>query len=315
MKAGTTPLWIAVAGAAGFHCAPADTIALTADMDSCLAVEVQVAILTTAAHENTTLDWSGLTTDLYGHPMDPAADVDSVWAFLFGFMTPAEVVFELNCGALSQADVSGGWGYAPGQGETAARLDDFDEFLTMEPESDFIEGTWVMTVQRDDVREPLALALVAPTADAAVQTIDFGEDSASLIVHQQGGHAPIPQVVTPVVWLDWSFWAMTDSGGDCGICPGSGGGGPPDIDLIRLARYDPTVAQPDLDMITFDALAADVVYEAFLSDDEMRFELTSLETEEGGRFTGFDEEGSWMLGLLGDRRTHWTPYFLGRIDD
>jgi hypothetical protein len=310
-----------VAGAAGVHCAPEDTIALNADMDSCLAVEFKVTEQTTAVFEDTTVDWSGLTADLYGNPMDPATEVEAVALYGYVALTHDDVVFELNCGALMQTDIAWFSRYYPQQSETAAQLGDFDDFdpsdnrFDMDPENHFVERTWGLAILRDNGWEALAFALVTSTSSAPVQTIEINTESASLVIHRDGEGAPIPRVTSPEVWLDWTVWAENDGGGSCGVCPGGGGSGEPDIELIRLARYDSDVAQPDLDMITHDALAADVVYEAeHPVVDGMRYELTSLQTEDGVEFSGFDEDGIWMLGLFGEHRTFWTPYFLGRID-
>ncbi len=312
---------VLVASTFGFQCADADTIALNSDMDSCLAVEFVVAEQTTAALEDTIVDWSGLDTDLYGHPMDPAADVQAVAVVGFLGLTHEDVVHELNCGTLSQADVAWFSRYYPQSGETVARLGEFDHLdpadglLPMEPGTHFLEGTWGFWIQRDDVWEELGLALVESAPNARARSIHLSTDSASLVIHRAGGMAPIPGVASSVVWLDWSVWAATDGGSSCGVCPGSGAGGEPRIELIRLARYDSTVEQPDLDMITFDALAADVVYEAEHPTVEgARYELTSLLDEDGAAFPGFDGEGTWLLGLFGEHRTYWRPHFLGRIE-
>ncbi len=321
MRNANITIAVLVAGAAGVRCAPVDTITLEADMDSCLAVEFQVTAQMTATFEDTTVDWSGLTEDLYGLPMDPATGVEAVVLIGYAALSHDDVVFELNCGGLTQTDIAWFSRYYPQQGETTARLDDFDDFepsddhFDMVPETTFREGTWGFAVMRDDGWEYLAFALVTSTSSASAQTIELNTESASLVIHREGEGAPVPRVTSPEVWLDWSVWAETDGGGSCGVCPGGGGGGEPDIELIRLARYDPAVTQPDLDMITHSALAADVVYEAeHPTVDEMRYELTSLQTEDGVEFSGFDEDGTWMLGLFGDYRTFWTPYFLGQVD-
>ena len=294
-----------------------DTIDLTGDMDSCLAVEFQAVNLETAAFEDTTIDWSGLTVDLFGRPVDPKTDVDSVFALKYLYLTFEDFLFEMSCGEVTQADVCWGDGYLPQGDETSALFSEFDQYdLPLDVGTQFGDGTFGFMAKNDDVEEMLALAFVTPTAGAQVETIRLGEETASLVVHEEGGDEPVPRVDGHVLWLDWSDWAASGGGGDCGVCPGDGDSGdPPDVELIRLARFDPSVDRPELDMLAFEARGADVVYQAEVEDDEVLHELTALETEDGDRFDGFDDQGVWMLGLLGDYGYHWTPYFLGRVGD
>ena len=44
-------------------------------------------------------------------------------------------------------------------------------------------------------------------------------------------------------------------------------------------------------------------------------ELSALESAEGDGFLGFEGEGTWMLGLLGEASFYRRPYFLGEIED
>jgi len=56
------------------------------------------------AHD-VTFDWSGLTTDLLGHAMDPATDVDLVWMVQFPNLTEDDVVSAILTDSLLQLDV------------------------------------------------------------------------------------------------------------------------------------------------------------------------------------------------------------------
>lgn len=294
-----------------------DTIALTSEMDSCFAVEYQAVNLETAESEDTTVDWSGLTTDLFGRDIDPQADVDNVMAVRCDYLSFEDLLFETNCDEVTQADICWAAKYVPAGDETSALLSEFDAFGTpVDVDSVFNTGTFIVVAFNDDFEEMLTQGIVTPTAGAEVETIRLGEEFASLVVHAEGGGESIPLLDSPTIWLDWSDWADSGGGGGCGICPSSGGGDePPDVELIRLARYSTSVTRPELDMIAFEARAADLVYEAEVEDEMEVYELTALKTEDGELFSSFDEQGTWMLGLLGNYGYHWTPYFLGLVGD
>jgi K+-transporting ATPase A subunit len=67
-------------------------------------------------------------------------------------------------------------------------------------------------------------------------------------------------------------------------------------------------------MVSLESRLAEVVYEAELHG-EVEYDLTSLATEDGARFNGFDGEGTWWLGLLRSGNLFWEPLFLGTIKD
>jgi hypothetical protein len=316
MRSATILLIVLCATGCGGQGGCNDTLVLTSDMDTCFAVEYQAIHLETAESEDTTVDWSGLTTDLFGRDIDPQVDVARIWSIRMHDMTYEDLLFETNCRSIDQADISWIAEYLPDGDETSALMSDFDGFgWEVDVEAVFHTDVFAFTAVGETSDQILMQAIVTPTAGADVETIRIAEDVASLVLHTETAGETIPSIQGPTLWVDWSAWADSAGGDSCGICPGSGSGdGPPPIELLRLARYDASVSHPQLDMIASEALAAEVVYEATV-DDEVVLELTALETEDGDTFSGFDGGGIWMLGLLGDFGLHWRPYFLGEVGD
>ena len=64
-------------------------------------------------------DWSGLTTDLQGHPLDPVDDIDNVAVIAFWSLTHAEVEAGLSTDSLAQEDLAVFVAYEPGDATSA----------------------------------------------------------------------------------------------------------------------------------------------------------------------------------------------------
>ena len=294
-----------------------DTIILERGMTSCFAVEYQSTVQTVAACDATSLDWSNLGADLFGAPFGPD-EVQSVNFIRWGDLTCEEVTQGINCGDLSQVDIGGMGEFTGGDGR--ANLSDFT-FLQDPIDSATCSADGSFTFTLIDASDEIRM-MVQAVFDERVEnaTIYLDETQASYVIVTSGSAEAetIPSAEGQTITLDWTEWLEEGkgSGESCGSCPGGDTLDPEDIRLVRLARYGDDVPDPRLDMVALESRVAEEVYESEVLDGtSTSIALTSLEDEDGRRFSGFDAGGSWWLALLGEASFYRPPYFLGTVGD
>ena len=295
------------------------TIHLDAGMNGCTTVALVIESQVTASCQDTTIDWSGLSVDIFGASMDPAMDVAAIQIVRFGEFTDTDVTRVLNCESMQQSDVSGFAEIEPAEGQTEASLSDFLFFTgPVDPSAEFCDGMGAFLIQARSEDGFLSLTLADPTDGASPAPIVLDTETASFHTEFTAGD-PVPRSDRRSIWVDWSDWAATGGGkGDCcGVCGcGDGSFDPSVIQVVRLARYGLAVADPRWDMLAIESRLAEETYEADVTGLETDdYELTSLVSEDGTHFRGFDGDGVWLLGLLGEGSIYRRPYFLGQVEN
>lgn len=87
------------------HLQDANNYGFTGTLD---IASVNVQAYTAELPTDYRLDWSGVTNDLQGRPVDPAADIDLVGMVNFPYLTEEEIEVKLATDTLEQADLEGG---------------------------------------------------------------------------------------------------------------------------------------------------------------------------------------------------------------
>lgn len=261
---------------------------------------------------DTTVDWSGLTTDILGNTMDPTTDVNEIRIVNFPDLTQAEVLEGINSGTISQSDIDVFFAFSPAGGETSAPLSEFDVLGTLlVPGSDITadKGTFLVSAvtvgegpDGGPVEEYRMFEFFAPTDGAPAATIALAGDSATLdyTVDIESGAAL--SISEGRVDVDWSRLTLDGAGQPIDL---------PDIDVIMLARYDETPAEIEANFLQIETMAE----ETYLHDvsGSNAWPLQDLETADGTKFETFDGEGTWILALLCSTCINPAPLFLAPV--
>ncbi len=255
--------------------------------------------------EDGTVDWSGLTTDLLGNPMNPSTDLSRIQIAQFSAMTQDEVLAGINDDNLLQSDIAGAVEYPILAGETDATLTDFGILGTyVNPSTDIIEGggTYLVAAISGDSQFRM-FHFFRPVTEAAAAPVTLTADSAALTytVDLSVG-LPIPMTSAGRTRVDWSALTLGPSGQAIDL---------PDIDTLTLARYDEAPSDLESDFLHVDALAE----EMWSHDVEGwgDWYLDELEDADGVAFDGFNRHGTWLIALRCSTCLNPAPPFLGVI--
>lgn len=270
--------------------------------ESSIAATSQVV----AAGEDTNVDWSGLTTDLLGEPMDPVAEVSEVRIVRFGSLTQEEILADISNDALKQSDVTGFVSYAPLSGETTAPLTSFSLFGTyVDPPADLQPGMGTFLVSAvSGVETYRMFTFIEPTTDAPIVPITLSEDSAvlSYTVDLDSGE-PVARGKADAITVDWSELTVNGSGNSFDLS---------DIDTLLVGRYTTSLADLESDFLHLDLLA-DEIYEINVGG-LASYDLSELTAEDGSAFGGFQGDGIWLIALRCSTCINPSPPFLGIFD-
>ncbi|MDP2307269.1 MAG: hypothetical protein Q8P18_14680 [Pseudomonadota bacterium] len=245
--------------------------------------------------QEVTFDWSGLTTDLLGHPIDPVTDVDLIWVVQFPTLTEDEVVAAIVTDTLLQQDVGPYIQFDNDPADaTSALLSEFvfPPATPIVPEEDFTDGsgTWLVRATTG-VNENRMLGFMRPTEestnhtfllDSASATLDFQADLQSLTGFTLAEeHAPYV--------ANWSALDTHAGGGDLDLT---------DLDQLMIARYDGRTLD-DLEANFIDIeLIADEMYTADVYDvADYTADLSMATNADGVAFSGFGADSLWLVAL------------------
>ncbi len=251
------------------------------------STEVQIAA-------DFTLDWSGLTVDLLGHPMDPATEVDMVWLVQFGRLTQEEVQTKIVADTLLTEDASAYVTLENVSDATSCALSEFraGPVTTVDPTTDFTDadGTWMtrVTTGSSDTR---MLQFLRPTVGSSNHDVTFGPDSAILTFNADlHSLQPFAFAEEPAGYaLDWSGLTTHANGNPLVL---------PTMDQLLIGRYDGlTVADLESRFIDIETIAS----ETFIADVYGRTDYTAVLSEavnaDGVAFSGFGAGSLWIIAL------------------
>lgn len=245
--------------------------------------------------QDLTVDWSGLTTDLLGHVMKPASDVDLIWVVQFPTLTEDEVVAAIMTDTLLQENVGPYIQFDNDPANTTTALLSqfvFPPATPIVPEEDFTDGTGTWLVRATTgAAENRMLGFMRPTEDSTNHmffldsdsaTLDFAADLQSLagfaLEEEQGSYV-----------ADWSGLDTHANGSDIDL---------PDLDQLMVARYDGRTLDDleasfiDIELIADELYTADVYGVADYTAD-----LSLATNAEGVAFSGFGADSLWLVAL------------------
>ena len=268
------------------------------------SIDVQHTVLKDAT--DLTFDWSGLTKDLFGRPMDPAEDIDLVLISLWN-MSPDELEQNLSSDNLPLSQNEGVLTTYPDGSYTSRNLLAFDLLMAPLPEEevwlrfdtnhpDFAypqaEYTFMLTANNGTALNQGARMIAFFNVDpSATQTeLELSDQSATLaytvdLDTAQPVRVPAGQ---PNVTLSWRDMTVNALGNEFRTTQ---------INDVVVAHF-PSSSLEDLEsqFLQLESLAdgwwtGEVAAGASI-------DLGTLEDANQGAFPGIDDTGIWMVGLF-----------------
>lgn len=274
--------------------------------------EITAGFDVVASGEDSVVDWSGLTEDLLGNPMDPAADCDVISIVAFEGLTQEEALQGINDDTLLQSDLSGFADYTRVADETSAKLSEFSLMgYPVDPAAQIVESESAYLVSCVTIDEATGnqsyrmFDFFRPVIGASSAPITLTSDSAELsyTVDLEAG-VPVPLLADGRVRVDWSALTTGPSGLPIDL---------PDIDTLMIARYDEPIYLLEEDFLHVDSLAEQI----WTADVEGwgDWYLDELEDADGEAFPGFTaESGTWLTALRCSTCLNPAPPFLGVVE-
>jgi hypothetical protein len=278
---------------------PCDACVLSDSNNFSYSVDLDVARISLAELADVTVDWSGLTTNFYGLPMDPAVDVEEAWLVVFLNATADEIEADLAADTLDQSDVTV---YVTCESEEArCALSEFNIFGTYLDVQDYFTpdyGTWLVTLLAADRPGYHSLIFLEPDPSSSATTARF-EDGATTLDAEVDLHslAPIYLYEGAGASLDWSGLTVDGLGNEASVHK---------LDQLLLAHYSEDI--PALEDRFFELW--DIADERWELDIGER---TSLELTELEGFAGVSGEGTWLLGLFCSTCENPAPRFMTEL--
>jgi hypothetical protein len=275
---------------------------------------ITLSPVTVAQMSNLTFDWGGLTRDFLGHPLAPAADLDT--ALMMIWLLPiAEFQTKLNADELYTADlVVSPPLNLPLAGATSGRLHDFlvngtaqtpevfntyfDAALYTPANSTFVVGVQAGTDLGRDIRMLQAFNL---DASSTVTSVALTDDSTKLTYTANMRSLTMTGVPggTPALTLDWSQMQTNALGAEfkAGY-----------VTSAVVGHYTQTPAELEASFLDLDRIAV-ATYRADIPSGSV-LDFTMLQDGSGGGFPGIDDSGTWLLGLICGNCRNPAPWYM-----
>ncbi|HEY3495830.1 MAG TPA: hypothetical protein VGK73_14130 [Polyangiaceae bacterium] len=279
---------------------------ITDDTNYTLPSSLEVAQTTLKDDTDLVFDWSALTRDFYGKPLDAAADIDLILLSLWR-LTPEELRSRLEADDLPLGFNIGAITAYPDGTSTSANLLSFNLQGNPIPE----EELWAyFDTQAEGYQYPqdsytflamassgtvigrnarmLQLFTLDPASDHTALT--FTDDSTELEFEARlgGARALRVPVGTPAISVDWSQMKTTSLGNEYL---------PSQITRAAVAHFATSdLAELEADFLDLRELA-DGWWESKV-EKGTSIDLGTFVDESGTAFPGIDDQGTWLVALF-----------------
>jgi hypothetical protein len=280
---------------------------------------ITLPTVTVGQMSNLNFDWSGLTRDFEGHPLDPTTDLGM--AIVMAWNLPlADFEKDLNADALFTSDLilSPPLSLVLAPGVTSAHLYDFtinQTPVTPAMINQYFDATlyppatasFVMGVQTgtDLGRQLRMLQAFNLDATSSVTTITLTDGSTELSYTANLHDLTITGVPggTPALTLDWTQMQtqMQTNGLGRTFEPGS-------VTSALVGHYAQTPAELEAQFLDLDRIAL-ATYRADIGSGSA-LDFTTLQDDSGATFPGIDDQGTWLVGLFCGNCRNPAPWYM-----
>lgn len=278
--------------------APAGPVALTDASNYSYTSALDIGSVPIGVGAESAVDWSGLTVDMRGFPVDPSADVNNVGLVWFRNRTETEIAEALVSGEITQASVGLFATLPTGAGETSLLLSSLDLYgVPFDPEAYMVVegGSWLLRISTHQNEDAMLLFVDPPEGESTVYvgddsaTLDFRPDLASL--------APVRLTDRTVEWT-----GLTRDGRGAALDPLA-------LQELWIARYDgydvATLQERffEIETLPTNTWTANVY-------GETSVDLGTALDAGGGAFSGVTDDATWLLALRCIVCTSPAPVYL-----
>ncbi len=242
--------------------------------------------------------WTGMTSDLQCHEIDPVGGIDNVALLRFDGMSEEDLEGELATGRLSMQDVDAYFEWETDHASTCVQLSAMEIFGSpIDVTSDYVDDdrftylllTAVGTTPGVGTR---SMAFLKPTGGSTVTTVDVPPSCGILDFTADLASAEPVSIPAAGPWVvDWEGLTRNGQGGDLAF---------ESIDSVLIGFYAGMTIEQIQDQIMDLELIATTLWELPVSG-AMSADLADAR-ERGGQaaFPGFErsEDGVWLLGLM-----------------
>jgi hypothetical protein len=284
-------------------------VTLTDDDGATLESSIEVAEVEVATGVDVLLDWSRLTQDLWGNPLDPLADAQRASLYHFNMDDLDAVIDGILHGTLYQSvlDLQ-----VTCRSETAScHMSEFSfmlghavDVVDMFEQAD---GIWLLAVQSNDGQQDLAYLALVPVPGAGAETAEVSDASST-------GHLDADMHDLPVVTVahdgqmvvDWSALTRDCFGDQLD---------PRLIDSLKLARVPEDLLDDPQQVIVHLGEVAEELWVASVPNSQSSFPLADVQRAETGArgFQGPDGPDAWLLTLSCAGCGDLLPRYLTRV--
>ena len=263
----------------------------------------------TAEYTDVHITWPDLTSDLLCHDLDPITGVTSVGLTRFPFLSTDDIATGLTDNSLKQKDTNGFVSCIPDDPRTDCYLSEFNfagtaydtvgvygqaggSFLlsfsgSTDPSGDAVWLGFLVPTPGSEVTEVSML----PTCDVAAYDVSLSD-----LQHTS--------LTKSGPWcIDWS--ELTTTGNQEPMIPSK-------IDEILIGHYDKTPEEVAAQFLDIEVMAQDLFTLELTGGTDA--DLGNAVSADGTGFTGFTDDGTWILGLRCTSCTNPVPMFLTVVD-
>jgi hypothetical protein len=264
-------------------------------------------ILEIEAQQEVTVDWSAMTTDLRGRPLDPST-VEQV--ALLNVKAPPEEVFRMIAENDIGSDDLQDQTLFVNDGLTSANLSEFEitdlrfDLALLEERAD---RTWLVSLMNvsDGRNDILGTAVFQPKAEVDGHEVVFFDGISRLTDVQVDIATKAPLTTKEGLGsysLDWSGLAV-DTFGHAIVAE--------QADELFIGHYSGDVASVEADFLQIDTIA-DELYRLDVYGTTGAL-LGEAVDARGGSFGGFTRDGTWLVGIVCTGCATPAPLILGHV--
>jgi hypothetical protein len=289
--------------------------------DYAFSSQIMLSPVTVKSMSDLTFNWGGVTKDFLGHPVDPIADLNTIFVLLVD-LPAATLETQLDNDTFSQASVqiTPPPQFAP-TGQTSASLyEDFTaggEMVTPTLAAPFLDAaTWTTANS--------TFAIVAETGpnlgtnirmlqsfaldDNSTNTTVTMTNTSTTLTYDANLHSLHPTGVpagTAALTLDWSQIQTNALGNNFGNTAGSP---TTSITSAIVGHYTQSLSELESQFLDLQTIAQDLYTAKTPYGSTLDF--TTLADSAGNPFTGVTSDGTWLVGLICGACQNPAPWYM-----